>query len=652
MDQRRQGASWNGRTTRFAIQSGNADRIDLCLFDDGVETRLAMEGEDGFFSAEVEVGPGHIYGFRAYGSACHPQKLLLDPFARNVVGELTWGESVFAGNELDSADAVPKGMVIDDAFEWEGVTAPLIPWEDTVIYETHVKGLSEAHPELDPDLQGTFLGAVTPPILDHLQQLGITTVELLPVFFFIDDLHLGERGLRNYWGYQPVNWLAPANRYAANDPVREFKTLVREFHRAGIEVIIDVVYNHSGEGADDGPVINLGELGGYYLLKDGKRIDWSGTGNTLDFAGEPARRLLTDSLRYWVEEMRVDGFRFDLAVTLGRQRASFHTEFLEELGQDPALASTKLVAEPWDLGPAGYRLGGFPPGWREWNGSYRDTIRDFWRGSRGTVDEFASRVAGSSDLFGQRGPSASVSLITSHDGYTLADLVAYEERHNEANGEDNRDGHRDNRSWNGGVEGPTEDPQINLTRRRRQRSLLTTLFLSRGVPMLLGGDELGRTQHGNNNAYSQDNETSWYDWDHADTELLEFVLRLIALRRRYRVLQQGNWLSGEPPSGSGVEDAFWFAPTGKDMHPLDWKADFARTLGLYLNGAVCQPASESLAVLFNAFDQPVAFTIPDVGVGSWTVELDSAATQPSGTTLIGKVQLVVESFSVMVLASN
>ena len=645
-----QGARWNGHATRFTINAVQTRTVELCLFDGTDENRLPMDGNGNTFSIETEAGPGVAYGYRVGGEDRSAAKLLLDPFARRVVGRVGWHERLFADNDLDSAGSMPRGLVVADGFDWDDVPKPRVGWEDTVIYEAHVKGLTAMHPEVPEDLRGTYLGVVSPPVINHLRSMGVTTVELLPVFTFLDDRHLVEKGLTNYWGYQPINWFAPDARYALDDPVGEFKHMVRELHRAGIEVVLDVVFNHSGEGGDDGPVINLSRLGGYYVMEKGRRANWTGTGNTLDFGAAPARDLTTASLCYWVEVMGVDGFRFDLATTLGRTGVAFGTEFLHQLAQHPDLAGTKLIAEPWDVGPHGYRLGGFPEGWQEWNGAYRDTVRDFWRGTRGTVDDFATVLSGSAPTFGDRGPTAGISLVTSHDGYTLADLVSYEQRHNQANGESNKDGHRDNRSWNGGVEGPTGDAEINLLRTRRRRALLATLFLSRGVPMLLGGDELGRSQGGNNNAYSQDNETSWYHWKEADLEFVELVGELAALRRNHRVLTRSSFLSGQPPPGSGVEDAFWFAPTGKDMHPLDWRADFARTLGLYLNGAVCEPIAQSLLILFNGFDQPVEFVIPDTPRTAWSVELDTAGLLDSPTMVAGKGSVTVAAFSVVVLA--
>jgi glycogen operon protein len=659
------GATYDGVGTNFSLFSEVAERVDLCLFDaSGRETRYTLPDETAFIHHGYlsGVGPGQRYGFRVFGPwrpaqglRCNSEKLLLDPYGKSVDGTLRWRRSVF-GHQLgdesrqsrsDSASSMPKSVVISPFFDWGNDRAPGTPWYRTTVYELHVKGFTARHPAVPEELRGTYAGLAVPEVVDYLVSLGITAVELQPVHQFIHDQALLERGLRNYWGYNSICYLAPHAEYSATgslgQQVQEFKMLVKTLHAAGIEVLLDVVYNHTGEGNHLGPTLSYRGIdnAAYYRLRaDDPRyyVDYTGTGNTLNVRNPHVLQLLMDSLRYWVIEMHVDGFRFDLAATLARtlHEVDRLSAFFDIIQQDPVISQVKLIAEPWDVGEGGYQVGNFPPLWSEWNGEYRDVVRDYWRGEDRQLPDLAYRLTGSSDLYERTGrrPWASINFVTAHDGFTLRDLVSYNVKHNEANGEGNRDGSDANRSWNCGIEGPSDDPDIIALRRRQQRNFLATLFLSQGVPMLLAGDEIGRTQHGNNNAYCQDNEVSWHDWDHQDTELLDFVRRLATLRRAHPVLRRRRWFQGRPLHGEGVQDIAWFSPAGAEMTDFDWQVSFARTLGMFLNGDQLPPAAtrhdksrdESLFVILNAFWEAIEFTLPDERFGlSWSYVLDTFA---------------------------
>jgi isoamylase len=654
------GATYDGAGTNFSLFSEVAQGVELCLLaDDGTETRVGLDEVDAhcWHAYLPGVGPGQCYGYRVSGPwdptqglRCNPAKLLLDPYAKAVAGEVDWNPACFgyvpgqedSRSDLDSAPHVPKSVVHNPYFDWGTDRPPTTPLHESVIYETHVKGFTVRHPDIPEALRGTYAGLGHPVAVEHLTTLGITAVELMPVHQFVHDAHLVERGLRNYWGYNSIGFFAPHNGYASGDrgeQVQEFKAMVRSLHEAGIEVILDVVYNHTAEGNHLGPVLSFKGIDNhayYRLVPDDPRhyYDTTGTGNSLNVRHPRSLQLIMDSLRYWVIEMHVDGFRFDLAATLARQ---FHevdrlSAFFDLIQQDPVVSQVKLIAEPWDVGDGGYQVGNFPPVWSEWNGKFRDTVRDFWRGEPATVPELASRLTGSSDLYesDSRRPVASVNFVTAHDGFTLGDLVSYNDKHNEANGEDNRDGESFNRSWNCGAEGPTSKTAVLGLRRRQQRNLLSTLFLSQGVPMLLGGDEIGRTQQGNNNAYCQDNEISWYDWAHVDEPLLAFTRALVAVRRDHPVLRRRRWFQGRPIRGT--VDIGWYRPDGKEMDDADWETGFARSVALFLNGEAIPDHDERgrritddwFFVVLNAHDEPIDWTLPAHGVRRWEVLLDTA----------------------------
>ena len=666
------GANWDGSGTNFCLYSQLAEAVELCLFDeDGNERRYRLPEVDAYcWHGHLEgVGPGTRYGYRVHGPyrpadglRCNPAKLLLDPYAKAVDGEVSWGQEVFpyplgaddlTADESDSAPHMPKGIVIDPAFDWGDDRPPRTRWADTLIYETHVKGLTWRHPQVPPELRGTYAGVAHPALVDHFSRLGVTAVELMPVHHFVHDDRLVSLGLRNYWGYNSIAFLAPHNAYASRPGhrvVNEFKAMVRALHAAGIEVILDVVYNHTAEGNHLGPELSMRGIDNpsYYRLVDGNpRMyhDTTGTGNSLNMRHPHVLQLLMDSLRYWVQEMHVDGFRFDLAATLARQ---FHevdrlSAFFDLIQQDPVINQVKLIAEPWDVGDGGYQVGNFPPLWSEWNGKYRDSVRDYWRQAGAPIGELAERLTGSSDLYEATGrrPFASINFVTCHDGFTLRDLVSYSDKHNVANGEDGRDGTDDNRSWNCGAEGATDDPDVLGLRRRQVRNFLATLFVSQGVPMLLGGDELGRTQQGNNNAYCQDNDISWYDWAAVDDDLLAWTGAVVALRRAHPVFRRRRFFQGRPVRGSGrrgqLPDIGWFRPDGGEMTDTDWRVGYAKSLGVFLNGqAIPDPddlgqpvADDSFHLLFNAWEQPLGFTLPAPRWGrAWTVVLDTAADRP------------------------
>ena len=632
----------------------------MCLFSGTSEERSPLPHRDGdlHHGRVGGLGPGVSYGYRVHGRwdpgegiFTNPAKLLLDPYARAVAGNLVANPSLVIHrpraedrpDERDNSGFVPRSVIVDSRFDWGSDRRPGTPWDRTVIYETHVRGLTMRHPAVAPELRGTYSGLVSDPVLEHLLALGVTAIELLPVQASFTEPWLRRRDLTNYWGYVPGAFFAPDPRYAATaDPVNEFKRMVRALHRHGLEVILDVVYNHTCEGNHQGAVVSFRGLDnpGFYRLDplDRRRyVDWTGTGNTVDLTSPWALQVVMDSLRYWAEEMHVDGFRFDLAATLGRAPVDFQQRapFFLAVHQDPVLRSLKLIAEPWDLGPGGYQVGAFPSGWAEWNGRYRDEIRDFWRGEAGG-DKLATRLTGSADLYGRKGPLRSVNFITSHDGFTLSDLVSYNNKHNHANREHNHDGDSHNRSWNSGVEGPSQDPDVISLRRRRARSLLATLFLSQGVPMLLGGDELGRTQAGNNNAYCQDNEVSWYDWEAMDWDLIAFVQRLVGLREAHPVLRRPRYPRSAPGS-DGWREVAWYSEAGAELTEADWPAGHARGIGALLDG----DDRASVFLVFNPSARGLDFTLPP---GAWSLEL------ATGEAHLAAGQLRLEDFSFAVLS--
>ena len=663
------GAIYDGAGTNFSIFSEIADRVELCLFDEGgTETKFDLPEVTSFcwHGYLPNVGPGQRYGFRVHGPwkpeeghRCNPAKLLLDPYARAVEGQVRWNEAVFAysfdnpdgpSNDIDSAAFMPKCVVTTPYFDWGNDRHPRTQWHETIIYEVHVKGFSINHPEVPAELRGTYAGLGHPKAIDYFTRLGVTAIELMPVHQFIQDSHLLERGLRNYWGYNSVGFLAPHDEYSAagknGQQVQEFKQMVKALHEAGIEVILDVVYNHTAEGNHLGPMLSFRGIDNaayYRLMADDRRhyMDYTGTGNSLNMRHPHVLQLIMDSLRYWIVEMHVDGFRFDLASTLARELHDVDrlSAFFDIIQQDPVISQVKLIAEPWDIGEGGYQVGQFPPLWLEWNGKYRDCVRDYWRGEDQTLGEFAYRFTGSSDLYEMTGrrPYASINFVTAHDGFTLKDLVSYNEKHNEANGEESRDGESHNRSWNCGAEGTTEHPEVNKLRDRQKRNFLATLFLSQGIPMLLGGDEIGRSQNGNNNGYCQDNEISWFDWESADKDLLEFTRRLIQLRKEHPVFHRRRWFQGRPIHGVQVTDIGWFTPDGSEMTQEDWNGGFAKALGIFLNGEGIQSpdargervVDESFYVLFDAHHEPLRFTLPKRDWGDeWVVALDTARSTP------------------------
>jgi glycogen operon protein len=688
------GAVWDGDGTNFSLFSEVAERVELCLFDrSGDETRIELPERTAFcFHGYLpDVEPGQRYGFRVHGPwqpeeghRCNPAKLLVDPYARAIAGRIDWDPAVFPyplggddrdRDDRDSAPHMPKSVVTDDRFDWEADRPLRTGLHETVVYEVHVKGFTMRHPDVPEPLRGTYAGLAHPAALDHLRSLGVTAIELLPVHQFVHEPHLLERGLRNYWGYHSYGYFAPHGEYSssgdAGEQVFEFKGMVKALHAAGIEVILDVVYNHTGEGNHLGPVLSLKGIDNraYYRVEDTARFyrDFTGTGNSLNMQHPHTLMLIMDSLRYWVAEMHVDGFRFDLASTLARELYEVDrlSAFFDIIHQDPTLSRIKLIAEPWDLGPGGYQVGNFPVRWCEWNGRFRDTVRDYWRGEGGALAEFASRLTGSADLYKEdgRSPFASVNFVTAHDGFTLRDLVSYNEKHNEANGEDNRDGESHNRSWNCGVEGPTDDPAVHALRMRQQRNVIATILLSQGIPMLLGGDELGRTQNGNNNAYCQDNEISWFDWQHVDQELLEFTRRVIHLRSEHPVFRRRHWFKGRPLRGEGVSDIAWFRPDGIEMSDEDWQAPHAQAFAVFLNGDALPERDEdgrpvrddSFLLLFNGHHEPNTFAMPAASFGAeWHVVLDTAAAaaEPVATpqSVAAGATLAVESRTLVVLS--
>jgi glycogen operon protein len=650
------GATWDGKGTNFALFSENATAVELCLFDkDDEETRVKLTEVSNFVwhGYVPGVGPGQRYGYRVHGPyepqnghRFNPNKLLIDPYAKAIDGDIGNGPELFgyswdspeedlSFSDLDDAHLMPKCVVVDQSFDWGDDTLLKTPWHETVIYETHVKGFTKLHPDIPEELRGTYAGLAHPAAIEHLQAIGITAVELLPVHHFLAQPgHLVDKGLSNYWGYDSINYLAPHSAYSADKvpggQVKEFKEMVKALHFAGIEVILDVVYNHTGEGNHKGPTLSLRGIDNaiyYRLMEDDPRyyMDFTGCGNSLNVRQAQVLKLIMDSLRYWVTEMHVDGFRFDLASALARELFAVDSlsAFFDIIHQDPVLADVKLIAEPWDVGEGGYQVGNFPVLWSEWNGRYRDTVRDFWRGEESGLGQFAYCFTGSPDLYEINGrrPNASINFLTAHDGFTLNDLVSYNEKHNEANGENSQDGESHNRSWNCGAEGETDDPEVLRLREQLRRNFLATLMLSQGIPMLLGGDEMGRTQRGNNNGYCQDNEISWFDWNlpEGNADLLKFTSQLIYLRRQHPVFRRRKWFQGRAIHGSGISDIGWFNADGGEMTDEQWEVGFAKTLAVFLNGQEITargPHGERIVdddflLFFNAHYELVEFTLPE-----------------------------------------
>jgi len=676
------GSSYDGTGTNFALFSEAAERVELCLFDaDGTERRVELVEVDGsvWHGYLPGVEPGQRYGYRVHGPydpargvRCNPNKLLLDPYAKAVDGDVRWDRAVYdydfedpdRMSEADSAPFVPKAVVVNPFFDWGNDRPPRVPYHETVIYEAHVKGLTWQHPQIPQELRGTYAGIAHPEMIKHLRTLGVTAIELMPVHQFVDDHRLVDAGKRNYWGYNTIGYFAPHHAYSSmgrnGQQVQEFRGMVKALHAAGIEVILDVVYNHTAEGNHLGPTLSFRGIDNrayYRLVDDDPRhyMDYTGTGNSLNVRSPHTLQLIMDSLRYWVEEMHVDGFRFDLAATLAREfyEVDRLSTFFEVVQQDPVVGTTKLIAEPWDVGPGGYQVGNFPPLWTEWNGKFRDTVRDFWRGEPATLGEFASRITGSADLYQDDGrrPVASINFVTCHDGFTLTDLVSYNEKHNQANGEDNHDGESHNRSWNCGVEGPTDDEDILALRARQRRNMLATVLLSQGVPMLGHGDELGRTQRGNNNAYCQDNEIAWVDWDNIDHSMMEFVQALTAFRAMHPVFRRRRFFTGRPVgrgTGTALPDLEWFTPSGREMTEDDWDNDLGRAVTLFVNGEGIwergprgeRVVDDSFTICFNANHEWLEFHLPPGQFGQkWELVFDT------GEFRTGEEERVVEGGS-------
>ncbi|MDB5126987.1 glycogen debranching protein GlgX [Mucilaginibacter sp.] len=691
------GATWDGKGVNFALFAENATGVELCLFDgegsDQTEERIhiAERTHQVWHCYLPGIGPGQLFGYRvigdydpASGHRFNANKLLIDPYAKAISGIVDWHDSLFgyevghpdedmSFSETNSAPFAPKCVVTDNDFDWEGDQPPRTPYHQSIIYEMHVKGFTQQHPDIPDEIRGTYAAIGHPVVIKYLTDLGITAIELMPVHQSVADRHLVEKGLTNYWGYNTIGFFAPDIRYAGEVDkglqVQEFKQMVKELHKAGIEVILDVVYNHTAEGNHMGPTLSFKGIDNasyYRLVEDNKRYynDYTGTGNTLNAMLPNVLRFIMDSLRYWIVEMHVDGFRFDLAATLARELHEVNrlSGFFDIIYQDPVISQVKLIAEPWDIGEGGYQVGNFPPGWGEWNGKFRDCVRDYWIGADSMLGEFGQRFTGSPDLYqdNYRKPTASINFITAHDGFTLNDLVSYNEKHNEANGEDNNDGENHNRSWNCGAEGPTDDPEIIKLRDRQKRNLLTTLFLSQGVPMLVAGDEFGRTQQGNNNAYCQDNEISWLNWAEADHDLLAFTRNLIQLRKDHPAFRRRRWFQGQPVKGKGLEDIAWFLPEGTEMEDENWNHDFARSLGVFLNGRGIHsvgPEGEHIIdddfyVIFNAHHEALEYKMPEKLLGqNWKVMLDTGHDDTIGQTLNEQECISVEGMSIVLLCN-
>jgi isoamylase len=690
------GATWDGEGVNFALYSENATAVELCLFAEATDTveRLRIniaERDNHIWHVYLPgIGPGQLYGYRVHGPyephnghRFNANKLLIDPYAKAISGNLIWNDTLFGYDilspeqdlnfdERDNAAFVPKSAVINPHFDWEGDERPSIPYNETIIYEAHVKGFTKLNPAIPAEIRGTYAALGHPVTIQYLKDLGITAIELMPIHHFVQDKFLADKALQNYWGYNTIGFFAPDSRYAANSQhgahVTEFKEMVKALHKGGIEVILDVVYNHTAEGNQLGPTLcyrGVDNLS-HYRLTDDKRfyMDYTGTGNTLNAKMPNVMRMIMDSLRYWVLEMHIDGFRFDLAAALARELHAVDRlgSFFQIIHQDPVISQVKLIAEPWDIGEGGYQVGNFPPGWAEWNGKYRDCMRDYWRGADGVLAEFALRFTGSPDLYQEdyRHPTASINFITAHDGFTLNDLVSYNEKHNEANGENNNDGESHNKSWNHGEEGDTTDNDIINLRNRQTRNFLTTLMLSQGVPMIVAGDELGRTQKGNNNAYCQDNEISWIDWQIADKDLLDFTRKLIQFSKKHRVFRRKKWFKGRPSRGIGPDDITWFQPNGKLMRGENWSHGFAKSLGVFLNGKEIHalgPKGEPVVddnfyLVFNAHHDVLPFTLPPPRFGKkWMKLLDTSLNyfEETGEVFKSKQKLVVNGRSVVLL---
>ncbi|SEW14277.1 glycogen debranching protein GlgX [Luteibacter sp. 329MFSha] len=684
------GASFDGSGTNFAIFSAHATRVELCLFDDeGNETRIDLpEYTDEVWHGYLpDVKAGQLYGYRVHGPyeptqghRFNANKLLIDPYARELAGDLVWCDELYgytvghpdkdlSFDERDSAPFVPKAVVVGDDYDWGDDRPPMVPWDETVIMETHVRGYTMRHPAVDAAVRGTCASLATPAVLDGIRSLGVTAIELLPMHAYLDDRHLLEAGRRNYWGYNTIAFFAIKRRYLSTGHRDEFRDLVKAAHQRGLELILDVVYNHTAEGSELGPTLSLRGIDNlsYYRLAEDPRfyINDTGTGNTLNVSHPRVIQMVMDSLRYWVTEMHVDGFRFDLATILGREPTGFDQRggILDAVAQDPVLAAVKMIAEPWDCGPGGYQVGHFPPGWAEWNDRFRDDVRAFWKGDEGKLADVGKRLTGSADFFDKRGrrPWASVNFITAHDGFTLYDLVSYNQKHNEANGEDNKDGSDNNHSWNGGAEGETEDAGIRALRERQMRNLLATLFLSKGTPMLLAGDERAQTQGGNNNTYGQDSEIAWIDWERDPTEgrLTDFVRELTDLRQRYPLLRRGRFLDGRYDDASGTRDIVWLAPDGSEAGEAQWTDPSARSIAALIDGraqqsGVKRPGTDtSLLVLLNAWTEGVAFQLPgDVSCDAWKVVLSTAPELAPGVAASSGTSFVCPPRAMVVLACD
>lgn len=688
------GATWDGGGVNFALYADNASSVELCLFasaEDEVESlkvKLVERSHHVWHAYFPDIQPGQLYGYRVHGNydpqnghRFNPSKLLIDPYAKAIAGTIDWNDALFGyevGNpdedlsfsETDSSPFIPKCVVVDSNFDWGADKAPKIPYHKSIIYETHVKGFTQLHPDIPDEIRGTYAALAHPVTVKYLVALGITAIELMPVHHFVADRHLKERGLTNFWGYNTIGFFAPDARYSSSgvlgEQVVEFKNMVKELHKAHIEVILDVVYNHTAEGNHLGPTLSFKGIdnAAYYRLMEDKRyyMDYTGTGNTLNANLPNVLRLMMDSLRYWILEMHVDGFRFDLASTLARELHEVNrlSAFFDIIHQDPIISQVKLIAEPWDVGEGGYQVGKFPQDWAEWNGKYRDCIRDYWRGADSMLGEFAARFTGSPDLYESdyRRPTASINFITAHDGFTLEDLVSYNEKHNEANGEDNMDGENHNRSWNCGAEGPTDDPVVLELRKRQKRNLMATLFLSQGVPMIVAGDEIGRTQQGNNNAYCQDNEISWLHWEDTDNEFLAFTQNIIRLRKDHPTFCRRRWFQGLPIKGIGLEDIAWFLPDGSEMSDEHWNNDFAKSLAIYLNGRGLHsvgPKGENIVddsffLIFNAHHEPLEFKLPPPKYGKvWHRVIDTSTPVNEKQDFAANGVLTAEGRSIIVL---